>query len=428
MTVQMQAHGLEAAIGPGGFLPGLALALAIGLLIGIERGWQLREQKPGERVAGVRTFALMGLLGGLAGLAMGTVVQPVFLILLAAAGLTFIVGYFLDARADGNVSATSALASMVTLGLGALAGSGQMALASVGSGAAVILLALREELHRALVETTQADIKAIVRLALVVLVILPLLPDAPLGPFGLNPRRLWTVVVLIGSVSFVGYVLIRILGGRRGVLLTALVGALVSSTAVTLESARRIRAGEAVEANEAAIAIASAIMFARTCTLVALLVPGVLGVFLGIAVPALAVAVLAAGLLVWRSFAQDEDLAPAAVRPPDLKLALMFGLLVTVIATASSWAEQQVSGSGAAVIALGGLVDVDSAVAALATLPKGTLEGRYAAYALAAPVVFNTLLKAMLALGIAGAAGAWRAGLVLVASAAAMIAAALVTL
>jgi uncharacterized membrane protein (DUF4010 family) len=398
-----EAGGLiDSAIGPGAFLPGLALALAVGILIGIERGWQRREEREGGRVAGVRTFSLMGLFGGLVGLGLGGTLHAAAMILVAGAAAVIAVGYYVDARQDGNVSATSALASIITIALGALASSGQMALAAVGAGATVILLASREPLHRALVETSEADIKALVRLVLVVFVVLPLLPDTPLGPYGLNPRRLWTVVVITGAISFIGYVLVRLLGGRKGVMVTALVGALVSSTAVTLESARRIRAGENIRANEAAIAVASTIMIARACVLVIALAPHILELFLALVLPALAVSAVFSAVLLYRSIAPGVALEPAALKPPDLKLALLFGALVALMATAASWAEQQAQGSGAAVVALGGLFDVDSAIAALGTLPPGTLTLQLAAYAVATPVVFNTLFKAGLALGIGG--------------------------
>ncbi len=295
-----------------------------------------------------------------------------------------------------------------------------MALAALGAGATVILLASRDALHRALVYTSEADIRAMIRLVLVVFIILPLLPDIPLGPYGLNPRRLWTVVVITGSISFIGYGLIRIFGGRRGVMLTALVGALVSSTAVTLECARRLRAGEAVAANQAAIAAASTIMMFRAVALVAVLVPHIFTRFIALLLLALILSTAASALLFLRSKRDDEPKA-VAVKPPDLKLALLFGALVALMATAAGWAEQQVAGSGAAVVIFGGLFDVDSAIAALGVLPEGTLPIELAALAVAAPVVFNTLLKLVLALVIASPRRAWLPALALGIPAAAII-------
>ena len=391
---------------PAAFLPGLGLALGIGLLIGIERGWRMREEMPGGRVAGVRTFTLLGLIGGLAGLQLSGPLAAVTAVLAAAAAVTIIIGYSLDARREGNLSATSAVAGLITILLGGIGASGQMALASVGAGATVILLALREPMHRALSETKPSEIKALVRLVLVVLVILPLVPNADLGPYGLNPRRLWTVVVITGGVSFVGYVLVRLLGGRKGALATAVVGALVSSTAVTLECSRRIRADESVPANQAAIVVASGVMMLRATLLVAILTPAIFGRFAVLIAPALVLTAIGCMVLVFRTKLDEGSLAPGTIRPPDLKLALMFGALVLLMALAAGWAEQHMRGTGAAVVALGGMFDVDSAIAALGALPPGTLSPQLAAFAVAIPVVVNSLLKAGLSLAIAG----WRNG------------------
>jgi uncharacterized membrane protein (DUF4010 family) len=241
-----------------------------------------------------------------------------------------------------------------------------------------------------------------------------------LGPYGLNPRRLWTVVVITGAISFIGYVLIRIFGGRRGVMLTAVVGALVSSTAVTLECARRLRGGEAVAANQAAIAAASTIMMIRAAVLVAVLVPHIFPRFLALLLLALIVSTAASALLFLRC-SHSDGAETIAVKPPDLKLALFFGALVALMATVAGWAEQQWTGSGAAVVIFGGLFDVDSAIAALGVLPQGTLPIELAALAVAAPIVFNTLLKLALAVVIAGPARSWPAALALAIPAAAII-------
>src|SRR5437870_2864922 len=172
-------------------LPGLALALAIGLLVGVERGWHLRAGKAGDRVAGLRTFALLGLLGGLIGTQLGTSTMPYAVTLGLGAIGALLLGYLTEMRQSHDLSATSAIAGVITLGLGAVAATGQMALASVGAGATVILLAARDPLHRAIRATSDADITALLRLVLVVLVVLPLLPDRSMGPFdALNPRRL----------------------------------------------------------------------------------------------------------------------------------------------------------------------------------------------------------------------------------------------
>ena len=407
---------------PPGF-DGLLLALAIGFLIGIERGWRQRDEAAGGRVAGIRTFTLLGLLGGIVGLAAESPLRLLFLLLAGGAIAALLVGYRADMQRDGNVSATSTLAGVMTLGLGALAGSGELALASVGAGAMAILLASRSALHGAIRLTSEDDLRALFRLVLVVFVILPLLPDSNVGPFGaLNPRRLWMVVVITGAISFVGYVLARWLGQRRGALVTAVVGALVSSTAVTLDSARRIREGSGGPADDAAVAIASFMMLARAILLVGILAPFAFATVAAFVGPATAIAAAAAALLLYRVRGADGEVAGPRTKVPGLGLAFLFAATVAALALASAWAQARFGGgSGALVIALGGMADIDAAIAAVGALPPGSLPVATIALALAAPVLFNTLFKLAILVAIAGWRPAWRGGLSLAVAAAALL-------
>ena len=385
------------------FLPGLALALAIGLLVGIERGWRLRDEEAGGRVAGLRTFAILGLLGGLAGLEIAGQLRLLFLVLAGGTLGALLLGYSADMRRDGNVSVTSTLAAIVTLALGAMATNGHMAAASVGAGATVILLASRDALHRAIRYTSENDIKALLRFVLVVFVILPLLPDAATGPYdALNPRRLWMVVAVTVGISFIGYGLARWLGSRRGTLITGAVGALVSSTAVTLHCARRIREQGPSAPDEAAVALASVIMMGRSLVLVALLAPFAFLPIGTLVLPGLLVGAVGAAVLLWRSRRESAQPTAPETKPPGLALALIFALTVALISVVSAWAETRFGGGGgAAVIALGGTADIDAAIAAVGALPRGSLSNEAIALAIAAPVLFNTAFKLAILLTVA---------------------------
>jgi uncharacterized membrane protein (DUF4010 family) len=387
---------------------GLALALAIGLLIGVERGWRMRDEQAGRRVAGIRSFAILGLIGGLSGIGLtaGTLLGAVPVIGAVAA---LLLGYSVDMRRDNHVSATSTLAGVLTLGLGTLATTGHMALASVGAGSATILLASREPLHRAIRAAGDRDIKALLRLVLVIFVVLPLLPDRGMGPYAaLNPYRLWTVVVITGAISFAGYFLVRWLGEQRGSLLTAGMGALVSSTAVTVDGARRLREGSSMWSAHAAVAVASSVMLARSLLLVAVIAPLAFPSFSTIVLPALAVSAIGAAILLYRARLTPATTDTGALKPPGLQLALLFAATVAALAVASTWAQIRWGGdSGAILIAVGGLADIDAAIAAVGALPPGLLSIPVAALALAAPTLFNTLFKLALFVAIAG----WRRSL-----------------
>lgn len=382
------------------FLPGLTLAVAIGLLIGFERGWQQRDEPAGQRVAGIRTFAMLGVFGGVLG-----IVGPHPLALLAAGGavVALLVGYALDMRRSGFVSATGAIAAMLTLLLGALATGGQPVLAATAAAILVALLASRTPLH-ALVDASSADeVQALVRLALMAFLVLPLLPDVGLGPYdSLNPRRLWFIVVVIGSISFGGYVLQRWLGSQRGGLLTAAVGSVVSSTAVTVTCARQLREAPGWTA-QAGIALGSTIMMTRTLALVATLAPFALPQLISILWPAWLVSIAATAALLLASRRDSTVTVDMASKPPGFGVAFMFAGLVALLSLAAAAMSHLLGqGAGSATVALGGMIDVDSAIAAIAGLPPGTLSAEFAAIAIAAPVAFNSLLKLGLTLSIAG--------------------------
>ncbi len=204
----------------------LGTALACGLLIGVERGWKLREQEPGSRVAGIRTFSMLGLCTGVAGLVarLGHPFVAAAIVLGAVALLVAAYARQLETQHD----ATSAVAAMVTVAIGFLAGIGEPALAIASAAVAVALLALRTELHGFVDRLDEDDVKALARYAIIAGAILPFLPSGQYGPLGAwNPQKLWLVVVLVTGFSFLGYVANRIFGERNGTIATAVIGGAV---------------------------------------------------------------------------------------------------------------------------------------------------------------------------------------------------------
>ncbi|RYE02874.1 MAG: DUF4010 domain-containing protein [Sphingomonadales bacterium] len=382
--------------------------MAIGLLIGFERGWQLRDELPGQRVAGIRTFAMLGLFGGLLGI-VGD--RPVALLSAGGAVAALLVGYAFDIRQSKVVSATGAIAAMLTLLLGTLATRGEMVLASTGAALLIALLAARKPLHALIRASSEDEVQALVRLALMAMLVLPLLPDVGLGPYAsLNPRRLWFVVVIVGGLSFAGYVLQRWLGRTRGGLLTAALGSIVSSTAVTVSCARQLRETPGMT-NQAGIALGSTIMVTRTLVLVAVLAPFVLEDVVWLIGPALAISLVTTGALLFATRRQDAPFEGLPTKPPGFGLAFLFAALVALLSLAAAAASHALGQqAGSATIALGGMVDVDSAIAAIGAMPPGTLSAQLAAVAIAVPVAFNSLLKLGLTLSIAGRRrGGWAA-------------------
>ncbi|OYX76869.1 MAG: hypothetical protein B7Y82_10825 [Sphingomonadales bacterium 32-65-25] len=397
----------------------LVMPLAIGLLIGLERGWQQRSARPGSRVAGLRTFALFGLIGGLAGFVAGTTNGwAVSAVLLLAGCALVIIGY----RRDKSPSATTEAAALVTLGLGWLAGHGLPVPALALAVVTAFLLSQRQRLHGWIEGLSEADFHAVVLFAVIAGALWPVLPDRAMGPMNAwNPRELWLVVVVVCAISFAGYVLGKRLGPERGVLAMAAVGAIYSSTAVTAALAQRIKTEpESRPRLAAGIAIASMVMFLRTGLLVGLLVPFALIGFTRVVGPAALVALLLAWLLARRAAVAPAGEAPSG-NPFALLPALGFAVLVALVQLVVQWMQVRFGGSGVAItLALAGAMDVDAAIVALRGLPRGSITPGLAGTILALPVLLNTLLKLGVVLVTAGRAG-WRAGLSLALAALAML-------
>lgn len=379
----------------------LAASLAVGILIGIERGWRQRDANDGSRVSGLRTFGLLGLTGGLA----GHVPDLLAAVIALAALSSLVLGYRSALAREGSLSATNTLVGIVTFALGYMAAKGQVSEALAVAAVTTLLLTLRAQAHAILKGMTAQEIESIARFALVALVILPLLPDQNLGPYNAwNPRQIWMVVVVVLGLSFAGYVATRRLGSGKGIMITALCGSLVSSTAVTVTYAQRLRQKDGPEAPLiAGIALASLVMFVRVQLLSITLIPYAARSLALAMVPAFVVGGLTT-LLALR--ARNAEASAGEVKlgnPLDFGPALLLAGLVAVMAIPARWALEQFGDQGIIVVlGLTGMWDVDAAVLTLAGMPKDILDESTAGLVLAVPVLANTAFKGFLALGIAG--------------------------
>ncbi|UUL83254.1 MgtC/SapB family protein [Sphingomonas qomolangmaensis] len=368
-------------------------AIAIGLLIGIERGWNLRDAREGTRVAGVRTFVLLGLLGGLAGL-LGTDEQPlVAALLIAAPALILAIGYATDPAKRLKPDATTAIAALLTLALGFVAGHGQPMLAIACAALVTFVLALRTEAHALIAKLDGQDIKAMARFAVIAAAVLPFLPSGDYGPYDAwNPQKLWLVVVLVTGFSFAGYVANRIFGARHGTIATALIGGAYSSTAVTQSLAQRLGSDSPGGAESAGIALASAVMYLRVLILVAALATSVLAPFAIVLLPA-SLAALIAGVWLYRKASAGDDATPPG-NPIALAPALGFLLFVALAAVAARWAEGRFGEQGIATLVLVmGSLDVDAAIVTVGGLQPGAISPELAALALGGTVLANMTVK-----------------------------------
>jgi uncharacterized membrane protein (DUF4010 family) len=383
----------------------LGLAIAIGAAVGVERHWRERDEPEGARIAGIRTFTLIGMTGGIAGLLDGVLtpgglsglIVASFLLAVAVVLLRF---GLIEARAEGSFSATTVIAGITTFGLGALAVIGDMAIASAAGAAMVTVLASREFLHGAIRRLTWAELRSAVVLLAMSFVLLPLIPATPYGPFGgVSPRSLVILVIMLASISFAGYVAVRLIGGGRGDLVAGAVGGVVSSTASTLAMARQSRTVADGTAGPAAGAIAAgSVSLVRTGLLLLALAPQLAERLLWGLLVAGALMMVVAVSLIARRGASSEAAMPA--NPFELLQVLKMALMITVIAFLARAASQVFGDAGLyAVSGLTALADVDAATVTIAGMLP-TLSVEVATIAVSIAVASNMVAKVVYAAAI----------------------------
>jgi uncharacterized membrane protein (DUF4010 family) len=383
----------------------VATALACGLLIGIERGFDLRGLRAGTRIAGVRTFTLVGLVAGLAGLA-GQLGQPFAAGALVAGTVAMLaIGYAHRPGLAKKPDATTPVAGLATVGLGFVAGFGEPGFAIAGATIVTLLLALKAELHGFVDKLDEDDVKALARYAVIAGAVLPFLPNGHYGPLGAwNPQRLWLVVVLVTGFSFLGYVANRIFGERHGTIATALIGGAYSSTAVTQSLAQRLGSELEGGAENAGIALATAVMYLRAVLLIGILSTRVLLPFAIILLPATIIA-WAAGLWLYRK-APKCDAPTSPGNPIALLPAFGFVIFVAFAAVAAKWAAGRFGEHGIAVLLLIiGSTDIDTAIITLGGLQPAAISSLLAAMAIAGTIIFNMAVKIGITLAYSGRRG-----------------------
>lgn len=341
----------------------LALALSIGLLVGLERGWQERDSPEGSRTGGIRTFGISGLLGGIVATLAAASSYPAFLAYgFITFGAIFTLFKLREAWDDDDYSATSVIAALCVFGLGALAMVGDPIVAAAGGTALAATLASRDVLHAFLRRLTWVELRSALMLAVMTAVILPLLPNRDMGSFlKVNPFEVWVFTVLTATISFSGYIAVRLFGKRKGTLISAAAGALVSSTAITLMLARSCREGREERGAAGAACLAAAISILRVTGLVLVLRAEILPSLAPVALTgAMAFACMAA---YYTTSAPPGTVDAYAHNPFEIRSLVLFAAIY-VCAVSASAVLIAYFGSSAIFLssALSGAFDVDVAV------------------------------------------------------------------
>jgi uncharacterized membrane protein (DUF4010 family) len=345
-------------------LIGLGIALAIGLLVGLQREWA--EDKP----VGIRSFALIALVGGLAGLLLEKLGGWPVAAGLVALGL--ILAKHHEAEHDGGI--TTLVAALVVYLIGAAAVAGFWIHAAVLGGTITLLLYWKEPMHEWVDRIGSEDFRIIARFILITLVILPVLPDKSFGPYDVfNPFETWLLVSLIVAINLAGYIALRVTGTRSGGWLAGAIGGLVSSTATTLSyTALSRRIGKIGPLAALVVLVASIVVYPRMMLEVSIVAPDLLSKLVAPVVAFSVVMLALAGLVSWR---MDSSLAsdlPERENPAQIKMALSFAALYVGILFAVAAVRDLVGDEALYVVAfLSGLTDVDAL-----TLSVSQLYGR----------------------------------------------------
>ncbi|MEY4862025.1 MAG: hypothetical protein RLZ51_120 [Pseudomonadota bacterium] len=411
----------------------LGTALGLGLLIGLER-----ERKGDSR--GLRTFGLVGLLGGLTGqLALRSGRWELLATGLALIGLIAISAYWRPSPGnDTEAPTTSVVAMTVTGALGLLSGLGELVIAVALGIVVVSLLYFKAELKGVAGRLGRDDLVAILQFGALSFIVLPLLPDRAWGPRGsLNPRDIWLTVVLIAGVSLIGYLALRFAGQRYGPALAAMAGGLVSSTASTLVFSRQARQAAQLQQASRMILLANLAMGLRMTALILIFAPG-LFMTLGLAVIAGVLVLILGALIVGRDHGLHALDPPAAalpsteavsatdagntgkagtqgdlnqvVNPVKLSVALAFGLAyggITLVAALST--DRLGPNALYGVALLSGLTDIDAlTLSTFRLLEHQGIDQASAAIAISLAVLANFAMKGLIVISAGGRSAARR--------------------
>jgi len=376
-------------------LQGLGAVIFIGLLIGLER--EHSRSKDQKIFAGIRTFPLIGILGFLTALTSSLTSDWVYVAVLFGFSGLLITAYFTAAK-DGRLGGTSEVSAFLVFILGTMVYYGYILLPAIIAIVITMFLSLKIQLHTFVGKISGEDIFATLKLAIISIIILPLLPDRTFGPFDvLNPRLIWYMVIFISGISFVGYFFIKLLGKDRGIILTGLLGGLVSSTAVAFSLSKKSVLQPLLSYHYAiGIVLASTMMFIRVFIIVLVLNSALVS---NLWIPLLIFAI--SGYIISRIMYKKEsknDLTDIEISNPfELKSAFLFGLLFAAVIFGAKAAQVYLGDQGIyAASALAGLTSVDAIVLSISKLSKENLVFLVAEKAIIISLISNTIVKILI--------------------------------
>lgn len=345
----------------------LIISLLLGLLVGLQRQW---AESP---LGGFRTFSLVSVFGTTCALLAEKYGSWLMLVGFLTTLAIIVSSHLTKNRSlkTEYTSLASEFAMLLTFASGAIVYSGPIWLAAAISGIVAVILQAKIELHGLAARFSAKELKAIMQFVLISLVILPIVPNKTFGPLDVfNPHDTWLMVVLIVAISLSGYIIYKFFGERAGVLLSGILGGIISSTATTMNYSRLSKENEYVGliSNALIILIAWSIVYVRLFVEITVVSPSFQAVWFPL-ITMFLVSMLST-LWVWRSVSRQKPHGmPQQTNPTELKTALTFGIIYSCVLFAVAFAKNYFGQRGLTVVAvLSGITDMDAITLSTARL------------------------------------------------------------
>lgn len=374
----------------------LSIALLIGVVIGLER--EHSKAKDEKIFAGIRTYPLIALWGFLGAFISSFTDISVFIAFFIL--FSFLVGIsYYRSSGDGRMGMTSEVSAVLVFILGSLVYWNYMQIAAIAAVLIALLLSLKLQLHQFVEKITEEDIFATIKLGLVTIIVLPLLPNESFGPYQLiNLRLIWYMIIFIAGISFIGYLLTKFIGYKKGISYTAIFGGFVSSTAVTYSFSKKSKESENLASNYGVgIILATTVVYLKVYLEVLVVNPS-LSVKLIIPLALLLICGTVVSIFYWKKISSSAISGMSLKNPFELKSALFFGLVFGVVLFLSKLSQVYFGNNGAYIVSvMAGLTNIDAITLTLSQLAKDGLKEEVAVNSIIIALLANTITKAIIA-------------------------------
>lgn len=376
----------------------LGIAILIGALIGLERE---HSRTPGAKsFAGIRTFPLIAMYGFISAMLASYINITYYFVFVVSIIILVGLSYYNTAR-GGRIGITTELSALMVFVLGSMIYWNFILIAAIVAVIMAVFLSLKIQLHQFVENVTGEDIFAVLKLSIVTIIIMPLLPERSFGPNNvINLRLIWMMVIFIALISFLGYILTKYVGYKKGISVTSIFGGLVSSTALTFSFAKKSKENDSLSPNfGVGILIATIMVFPKVLLEIAV-VNGELAKLAVVPIVIFMIVGIVLSLIMWKKINAVELTGINLKNPFELKSALYFGLIFGAILLFSKLAQSNFGDRGSYIVSfISGLTNIDAITLTMAQLSaKNTISSFVALNSIIIALFANLLFKGIIAI------------------------------